>query len=112
MVYDSNITIDTWKGQYKIDNTISESDRPGYFIKNIGYLSLWTYGDRHIAEYICHYNPITKTWIPCNNVQSIIHDIEQWILDQPPQLDQFQKAYEEDRVSVEHTFVEIENSKK
>ena len=122
------VTIDTWKGSYKIDMSWQNSNLCG---QGLTALFDGTKSTIHIWIISCDYatckqkgvylhHPIQKQWIPVDNKtntlyelhDSIVHDIEQWILDQPPKLDQFKKAYEEDRVSVEHTFVEIENSKK
>lgn len=102
------IEIITWKGTYELKNQ-ALSTPIGYLIvqyhvENIKDCLL-RYDYQCVGPASCYWHPIVLHWH--GSWETVVSDILQWILAQPPQENQFQAAYLEDRASVEKTFEEL-----
>lgn len=113
--YRFGIHITTWKGEFHLlckptcgheILLITRGERP----------CLWSIDtcDKPSECPTCHgttnqivLHPITQQWVECPNIEIIYADIVQWILAQPPQIEQMRKVHKEDRNSVEATFTNI-----
>jgi hypothetical protein len=110
---DSVIQIDTWKGQYVIDNPDPSNYDHHYDLRTYSTypISLWVYDWFSIPDYAVWHpllNKRIKVDVNIGDVYAQIHDdIIKWISEQPPQPDW--KGAEQDRESVESTFCEISN---
>ena len=111
------IEIQTWKGNYSISNPNPHSGHTPFLCE---VFPLWVMERcerqdmetcamcRGIGQKFYLFHPFKQEWVMDYHVGNIENDIREYILAQPPQLDQMQAAYEEDRETVEKEFVEID----